>query len=139
MVKKNYGTHCGRMSSRTQGRTHESSRESASEPRGKVVSGKRSIYTHFPKDRNCDVCKKTKTTRAPCRKRTGTAMLQAENVGVLITAITKFLLKDVNLETIIDTLSWYKIFAAQWIQAYPCKTKTSQETEKSLQKVLGAE
>ena len=26
--------------------------------------------------------------------------------------------------------------ATQWIQSYPCKTKTSQETEKSLQKFL---
>ena len=26
--------------------------------------------------------------------------------------------------------------ATQWIQSYPCKTKTSQETEKSLQKLL---
>ena len=30
-----------------------------------------SIFTRFPKDRNCVVCKKTKITRAPCRKRTG--------------------------------------------------------------------
>ena len=48
-----------------------SSRESASEPRGKVVSGKNSIKPHFPKDRNCDICMRTKITRAPCRKRTG--------------------------------------------------------------------
>ena len=27
-------------------------------------------------------------------------------------------------------------FATQWIQAYPCKTKTSQETQRSLQKFL---
>ena len=26
--------------------------------------------------------------------------------------------------------------ATQWIQSYPCKTKTSQETERSLQKLL---
>ena len=45
-----------------------SSRESASEPLGKVVSGKHSICTHFPKDRNCDICMRTKITRAPCRK-----------------------------------------------------------------------
>ena len=32
-----------------------SSRESSSEPRGKVVLGEHSIYTHFPKDRNCDI------------------------------------------------------------------------------------
>ena len=45
-----------------------SSHESASETLRKVVSGKNSIHTHFPKDRNCDICKKTKITRAPCRK-----------------------------------------------------------------------
>ena len=51
-----------------------SSRESASEPRGKVVSGKHSTFTHFPKDRNCDICMKTKITRDPCRQRTGAAV-----------------------------------------------------------------
>ena len=124
------------MSSRTQGRTHESSRESASEPRGKLVSGKHSIYTHFPKDRNCDVCKKTKTTRAPCRKRTGTAILQAENVGVLITAITKFLVKDVNLETIIDTLSWYKIWQLNGFKLIRAKPKLLRKQKRACKKFL---
>ena len=57
-----------------------SSRESASEPRVKVgrVSGKHSIYTHFPKDKNCDICMRTKITRTLCRKRTGAAMPRAE-------------------------------------------------------------
>ena len=68
-----------------------SPRESAAEPLRKVVSGKHSINTHFPKDRNCDTCMKTKMTRAPCRKRTGTAIRQAEILGDLITADRKFL------------------------------------------------
>ena len=29
--------------------------------------------------------------------------------------------------------------ATQWIQSYPCKTKTSQETERSLQQFLGSQ
>ena len=37
-----------------------SSRESSTEPRGKVVSVKHSNYTHFQKDRNCDICMRTK-------------------------------------------------------------------------------
>ena len=41
--------------------------------------------------------------------------------------------KVVNLETIIDMQSWCR---TQWIQSYPCKTKTSQETQRSLQKFL---
>ena len=41
-----------------------------------------------------------------------------------------------NLETITDMQSWCRTLATQWIQAYPCKTKTSQETQRSLQKFL---
>ena len=63
-----------------------SSRGSASEPRGKVVSGKHSIKTHFPKDKDCDICKRTKIIRVPCRKRTGAAVLRAEKIGDLIRA-----------------------------------------------------
>ena len=32
---------------------------------------KHCIYTPFPKDRNCDVCQRTKITRVPCRRRHG--------------------------------------------------------------------
>ena len=42
-------------------------------------------------------------------------------------------MKDVNLDTIIDMLLWYKILATQWLQSDPCKTQTSQ---KSPQKFL---
>ena len=28
--------------------------------------GKHSVYTHFPKDRNCEICKRTKITIATC-------------------------------------------------------------------------
>ena len=30
-----------------------------------------SMYTHFPKDRNCEVCLRTNMTRALCRRRPG--------------------------------------------------------------------
>ena len=45
-----------------------SSPESDLEHPTKVVtkSRKHSIHTHLPKDRNCDVCLRTKMTRAPC-------------------------------------------------------------------------
>ena len=33
-------------------------------------------------------------------------------------------------------LSWYKTFATQWTQSYLCKTRTSHETQKSLQNFL---
>ena len=46
--------------------TSKSSHELPMEPRAKVEprSGKHSVYTHFPKDPNCEICMKTKITRA---------------------------------------------------------------------------
>ena len=53
--------------------------------------GKHSVDTHFPKDRNCEICTSTKITRAPCRTRNGGAVPRAENFGDLITADHKVL------------------------------------------------
>ena len=59
----------------------------------KVVSNslKHSVYTHSPKDRNCEICLRTKMTRAPCRRRTGEAPPRAEKFGDPITADHKVL------------------------------------------------
>ena len=45
--------------------TSKSSHELSVEPRAKVDpgSGKHSVFTHFPKDPNCDICLNTKITR----------------------------------------------------------------------------
>ena len=45
----------------------------------------------FPKDRNCEICKRTKITRAPCRRRNGEAVPRAVNFGDLMTADHKVL------------------------------------------------
>ena len=57
------------------------SHDSDSERPTKVTLGKHSVHTHFPKDRNCQVCLRTKMTRAPCRRRTGEAVPRAEKFG----------------------------------------------------------
>ena len=43
-----------------------SSHESSLEPRlaRSADLGKHSVYTHFPKDRNCEICQRTQITRA---------------------------------------------------------------------------
>ena len=54
-----------------QGGSHASSSHEVSlEPTTKRREdlGKHSIYTHFPKDRNCEICKQTKITRTPMQK-----------------------------------------------------------------------
>ena len=69
--------------------SHEVSLESTTKRREDL--GKHSVYTHFPKDRNCEICKRTKITRAPCRRRNGEAVPRAANFGDLITADHKVL------------------------------------------------
>ena len=98
--------------------------------------GKHSVETYFPKDRNCGICQRTKITRAPCRRRNGGAVLCAENFGDLITADHKVLSENCESRNNHRYAVVVQDLATQWIQSYPCKTKTSQETQRSLQKFL---
>ena len=98
--------------------------------------GKHNVYTRFPEDRNCEICKRTKITRAPCRRRIGGAVLRAENFGDLITADHKVLSENCESRNNHRYAVVVQDLATQWIQSYPCKTKTSQETQRSLQKFL---
>ena len=101
--------------------------------------GKHSVHTHFPKDRNCEICKRTKITRAPCRRRNGEAVPRAANFGDLITADHKVLSENCESRNNHRYAVVVQDLATQWIQAYPCKNKTSQETQRSLQKFLEPE
>ena len=98
--------------------------------------GKHSIYTHFPKDRNCEICQRTKITRAPRRRRIGGAVSRAENFGALITANHKVPSEGCESRNNHRYAVVVEDLATQWIQSYPCKTKTSQETRRTLQKFL---
>ena len=122
-----------------QGGSHASSSHEASlEPtiKRREGLGKHSVYTHFPKDRNCEICKRTKITRAPCRRRNGEAVPRAEKFGDLITADHKVLSDNCESRNNHQYAVVVQDLATQWIQAYPCKTKTLQETQMSLQKFL---
>ena len=122
-----------------QGDSHASSSHEASlEPifKRREDLGKHSVYTHFPKDRNCEICKRTKITRAPCRRRNGGAVPRSDNFGDLITADHKVLSDNCESRNNHRYAVVAQDLATQWIQAYPCKTKTSQETQRRLQKFL---
>ena len=56
--------------------SHEPSLEPT--PTGSVDLGKHLVYTHFPKDRNCEICQRTKITREPCRRRFGGTVPRAQ-------------------------------------------------------------
>ena len=113
-----------------------SSHELPSEPRAKVVSGKHSGFSHFPKDRHCDICLRTKITCASCRKCTGTVLPRAESFGDFITEDHKVLSEGCESRNNHRYAVVVQHLATRWNQSYPCKTKTSQETQKSLQKFL---
>ena len=100
-------------------------------PRGSTVSSRT-----FSKDRNCKVRKRTKVTRAPCRRRTGEAVLHAEKIGDLVTADQKVLSEGSEPRNNHRYAVVIQALAIQWIQSYPCETQTSQETERSLRKFL---
>ena len=110
-----------------QGDSHASSSHEASlEPTFKRREdlGKHSGYTHFPKDRNCEICKRTKITRVPCRRRNGEAVPRAEQFGVLITADHKVLSDSCESRNNHRFAVVVQDLATQWIQAYPCKNET---------------
>ena len=106
-------------------------------PTRSVDLGKHSFYTHFPKDRNCEICQRSKITRAPCRRRIGGAVPRAQNFGNLITANHKVLSEGYDTRNNHLFAVVVQDLATQWIQSYPCKTKTSQPeviyTDKSLE------
>ena len=102
------------------------------EPRAKVEpgSGKHSVYTHFPKDPNCDIW------RASCRRRAGAVVPRAETFGDLITADHKNLSEESESRNNHRYAVVLQDFATQWFQSYPCETKSCQETQKSPMKFL---
>ena len=109
-----------------QGDSHASSSHEASlEPTTKRREdlGKQNVHTNFPKDRNCEICKRTKITRAPCRRRNGEAVPRAVNFGDLITADHKVLSDNCESRNNHRYAVVVQDLATQWIQAYPCKNK----------------
>ena len=114
--------------------SHEVSLEPT--PTRSVDLGKHNVHIHFPKDRNCEICQRTKITRAPCRRRNGEAVPRAEIFGDLIAADHKVLSEGCESRNNHRYAVVVQDLATQWIQSYPCKTKTSQETQWSLQKFL---
>ena len=119
-----------------QGGSHASSSHEVSlEPTTKRREdlGKHSVYSHVPKDRNCEICKRTKITRAPCRRRNGETVLRPVNFGDLITADHKVLSDSC------ESRNNHRYAVVVQDLATPCKNQTSQETQRSLQKFLEPE
>ena len=115
--------------------SHEVSLEPTTERREDL--GKHSVDTHFPKDGNCEICKRTKITRAPCRRRNGEAVLRADKFGDLITADHKVLSDNCESRNNYGCAVVVQDLATQWIQAYPCKNQNFTRNPEKLAKVPG--
>ena len=102
-----------------------------------VDFGNQSVLSHFPRDPNCEICKRTKITRAPCRRRNGEAVLRAANFSDLITADHKVLSDNCESRNNHRYAVVVQDLATQWIQAYPCKNKNFSGNTKELAKVHG--
>ena len=99
--------------------TSSSSHEPPMEPRAYVEpgSGKHIVFTHFPKDPNCEICLKTKMTRASCRRRAGTVVPRAEHFGDLITAHHKVLSEESEPRNNHRYAVVVQDLATQWLQS----------------------
>ena len=121
-----------------QGGSHaSSSHEAFLEPTSKRRQdwGKHNVHDHFPKDRNCEICKRTKITRAPWRRRNGEAVPRVDNFGDLITADHKVLSDSCEYRNNHRYAVVVQDLDTQWIQANPCKNQnfTRNLQEKSSQ------
>ena len=77
------------------------------------------LCKHSRKDRNCEICQRTKITRAPCRRRNGGAVPRAEIFGDLITADHKVLSENCESRNHHRYAIVVQDSATQWIQAFP--------------------
>ena len=82
---------------------------------------KHSIYTHFPKDQNWNICSRTKITRVPCRRRNEGSIRRAEKFGDLITADHRVLNEGSESRNNHRYAAVVQDLANQWIQSVPFK------------------
>ena len=100
-----------------------SSHEASSEPTFKRREdlGKHSVKTHFPKYRNCEICKRTKITGPHAEDAMAKPFLRAVNFGDLMTADHKVLSDNCESRNNHRYAVVVQDLATQWIQAYPPK------------------
>ena len=104
-----------------------------------VDLGKHSVETHFLKDRNCEICQRTKITRGPCRTRIGRVVPRAEKFGDLITADHKIVSEGCESRNNHRYAVVVRDLAAQWDPVVSVQNKNFSGNTKELAKVLGAE
>ena len=113
-----------------------SSRELSLEPQGKVVSGKPSISFSLPEGPKLRHLPEDQYNKGSLQKTHWYGRATSGNFGHSVTVDPKVLGERCESRTNHRYAVVVQDLATQWIQSFPCKTKTSQETHKSSQKFL---
>ena len=100
-----------------------SSHELSLELMRSVDLGNHSVYTHFPKDRNCEICQRTKSQLLRAEDVLAESYLVQNFFGDLITADHKVLSEGGESQNSLRYAVVVQDLATQWIQSYPCKQK----------------
>ena len=116
------------------GSSHEPSIEPT--PTRSVELGKHCVYTHVLKTDIARSVRGPKVQGARAEDALAEPYLVQKNIGDLITADHKVLSESCESRNNHRYAIVVQDLTTQWIQSYPCKTKTSQETQRSLQKFL---
>ena len=95
--------------------SHEASLEPVFKRREDL--GKHSVCTHCPKDRNCDICKRTNITRAPWRRRNGGAVPRAEKFRWLDNSRSQGSQWKLRISKQSPVCNRVQDLATQWIQS----------------------
>ena len=91
------------------------------------------FFTHFPKDRNCDICWREQNYKGLLAENALVRSFPERTIfGDLTTTDHKVPREGCESRHAVVVQD----LATQWIQTYLCKTKISQETQKCLQKFL---
>ena len=75
------------------------------------------------KDRNCEICQRTKTASARAEDAPAEPYLVQKILVIWLQQITKFSVKVVNLETIIDMQSWCRTWPLNGSKHFRAKQK----------------
>ena len=98
------------------------------------------IYTHFPKCDDCEICNQCKIQRAHCRHHEHgppDALPEPKEFAYALTADHKILNEDDQLRSQDGIALIIQDRATHWLQSYPSKTKSDDDTYRGFQRFLG--
>ena len=107
----------------------------------KQIRTKAQFVHSLKKKPSCVACRRTKVTKAPCKINPddrADRIKIVERLGDILTADHKVLNEDQESTLHHKCAVVVQDLANQWLQSYPCTTKSAQETMRSLREILGS-